>query len=142
MFESKKIGIVLSYINTILSMVFGIILSSYLIKAIGDTEYGLYQTVTAFANYLLILELGTGTITQRNVVICSQKPIPEYYDTCSNWICKKDILLFYGEFVVVFPDPDIEWICIGGKEVFLCADCEAYKGCYENDNDYWHYCFL
>ena len=73
MFESKKIGIVLSYINTILSMVFGIILSSYLIKAIGDTEYGLYQTVTAFANYLLILELGTGTITQRNVVICSQK---------------------------------------------------------------------
>lgn len=73
MFESKKIGIMLSYINTILSMVFGIILSSYLIKAIGDTEYGLYQTVTAFANYLLILELGTGTITQRNVVICSQK---------------------------------------------------------------------
>lgn len=73
MFESKKIGIMLSYINTILSMVFGIILSSYLIKALGDTEYGLYQTVTAFANYLLILELGTGTITQRNVVICYQK---------------------------------------------------------------------
>lgn len=73
MFESKKMGIMLSYINTILSMVFGIILSSYLIKALGDTEYGLYQTVTAFANYLLILELGTGTITQRNVVICYQK---------------------------------------------------------------------
>lgn len=72
MFQSKKMGITLSYINTFLSMVFGIILSSYLIKALGDTEYGIYQTVTAFANYLLILELGTGTITQRNIVICYQ----------------------------------------------------------------------
>lgn len=80
MFESKKMGIMLSYINTILSMVFGIILSSYLIKALGDTEYGLYQTVTAFANYLLILELGTGTITQRNVVICYQKNDRESID--------------------------------------------------------------
>lgn len=73
MFESKKTGIMLSYLNTILSMIFGIVLSSYLIRALGDVEYGLYQTVTAFANYLLILELGTGTITQRNVVICYQK---------------------------------------------------------------------
>lgn len=80
MFESKKMGIMLSYINTILSMVFGIILSSYIIKALGDTEYGLYQTVTAFANYLLILELGTGTITQRNVVICYQKNDRESID--------------------------------------------------------------
>ena len=72
MFQSKKMGITLSYVNTFLSMVFGIILSSYLIRALGDTEYGVYQTVTAFANYLLILELGTGTITQRNVVICYQ----------------------------------------------------------------------
>ena len=80
MFQSKKMGITLSYVNTFLSMVFGIILSSYLIRALGDTEYGVYQTVTAFANYLLILELGTGTITQRNVVICYQNGDQEGID--------------------------------------------------------------
>lgn len=80
MFQSKKMGITLSYVNTFLSMVFGIILSSYLIRALGDTEYGVYQTVTAFANYLLILELGTGTITQRNVVISYQNGDQEGID--------------------------------------------------------------
>lgn len=100
MFESKKMGIVLSYINTILSMIFGIILSSYLIKTLGDTEYGLYQTVTAFANYLLILEIGTGTITQRNVVICYQKGDTEGIDKTISTMWIITIILSLGILIV------------------------------------------
>ena len=54
-------------------MVCGLLLSSYLIKQLGDTEYGLYQTVSAFATYLVMLEFGIGTVMSRNISLCRGK---------------------------------------------------------------------
>lgn len=61
-------GLILSYINTFLSMICGLFLSSFLLRQLGDTDYGIYQTMSSFANYLVLLEFGTGTVLSRNLV--------------------------------------------------------------------------
>ena len=54
-------------------MLCGLFLSSYLLRLLGDTEYGVYQTVSSFANYLVLLEFGTGTVMARNISACRAK---------------------------------------------------------------------
>ena len=63
----RGLGIALSYINTFLSMICGLFLSSFLLRQLGDTDYGVYQTMSSFANYLVLLEFGTGTVLSRNL---------------------------------------------------------------------------
>lgn len=60
----------LSYLNTFLNMICGLFLSSFLLKQLGDTEYGIYQTMASFVNYLILLEFGTGTVMARNLSKC------------------------------------------------------------------------
>lgn len=69
---ARRTGIILSYINTGLSMVIGILMSSFIIQSVGQTDYGIYQTVTAFAHYLVLFEMGTGTIINRNISLCKK----------------------------------------------------------------------
>ena len=68
--KSRSKGIALSYIYLIINMVCGLFLSSYLIRVLGETEYGVYKTIASFANYLILLEFGTGTVMTRNVSMC------------------------------------------------------------------------
>ena len=68
--KSRRIGIAFSYGNTLVNMVCGLFLSSFLLRLLGDTEYGIYQTIASFANYLVLLEFGTGTVMTRNISIC------------------------------------------------------------------------
>lgn len=84
--KTRSKGIVLSYIYLIVNMLCGLFLSSYLIKSLGDTEYGIYQTISSFANYLVLLEFGTGTVMTRNISMCrgineSKKKINENVST-------------------------------------------------------------
>ena len=71
--KSRSKGIVLSYVHLIVNMVCGLFLSSYLIKKLGDTEYGVYQTISSFANYLILLEFGTGTVMTQTISACRGK---------------------------------------------------------------------
>lgn len=65
--KERKIGIVVSYLSTIVNLVSGVLLSVLLLRWLGATEYGLYQTVSSFAQYLILLEFGTGTVMLRNL---------------------------------------------------------------------------
>ena len=66
----RKLGILLSYSNTVLNMICGLFLSAYLLRMLGQTDYGIYQTICSFANYLVLLEFGTGTVITRNIARC------------------------------------------------------------------------
>lgn len=68
--KARSIGIALQYLNTALNMICGLFLSSFLVRVLGDTEYGLYQTICSFVNYLVLLEFGTGTVITRNIAAC------------------------------------------------------------------------
>ncbi len=71
--KNRNIGIILSYAYTLLNMVIGLFMSSFLLRQLGDVEYGLYQTVSSFATYLVLLEFGTGSVMSRNVVVARNK---------------------------------------------------------------------
>ncbi len=74
---NRSAGIALSYVNTCLNMVCGLFLSAYLLRMLGDTSYGVYQNITSFANYLVLLEFGTGTVMTRNLSVCRSRNAPE-----------------------------------------------------------------
>lgn len=68
--HTRSKGIIISYLKIAVNMVCGVVLSSVLLRMLGDTEYGIYQTVAAFANYLVLLEFGIGTVMIRNISMC------------------------------------------------------------------------
>lgn len=45
-------------------------MSAYIIRMMGQTEYGVYQTMTSFATYLTLFQFGTGSIMTRNISLC------------------------------------------------------------------------
>lgn len=57
MSQLKKAAL-LSYINLGLSNIVGIVLTPFIIRTLGDSEYGLFALIGAFVGYLSILDLG------------------------------------------------------------------------------------
>ena len=53
-----KAGAILSYINIILSIGVGVFLTPFIIKSLGDSEYGLYTLIGSFVAYLSLMDLG------------------------------------------------------------------------------------
>ena len=70
--KSRKSGLILSYGYFVLSAVVSIFMSSFVIRTIGKTDYGIYQSVAAFINYLTLLEFGTGRIMSRNISLLNK----------------------------------------------------------------------
>ena len=62
----------MSYAYTVLNTVIGLLMSAFIIQRVGKTDYGIYQAVTAFASYLALFEMGTGTIINRNISLCKK----------------------------------------------------------------------
>lgn len=58
--ESKqlKIGTILSYSQMLLGVVIGLVYTPLMIRLLGDSEYGLYNTVSSIISMLSILSLG------------------------------------------------------------------------------------
>lgn len=87
-----------SYLNTGLNMVSGLFLSSFLLRMLGDTDYGIYKTIASFANYLILLEFGTGTVMTRNIAMCrgrnaSEEEIQRNITTIWTFACLLGLLI-------------------------------------------------
>lgn len=54
-------GVILSYINLVLSTLISLVYTPFLLRSLGKSEYGLYQLVFSIVNNLNILSLGLGS---------------------------------------------------------------------------------
>lgn len=70
--KSRNTGLVLSYGYFILNTIISIFMSAFVVRMIGKTDYGIYQSVAAFVTYLTILEFGTGRIMSRNLSLLNK----------------------------------------------------------------------
>lgn len=70
--NNRNIGIILSYTSTFLNMICGLFLSSFLLRSLGDWEYGLYQTISSFVNYLVVFQFGIGGVLCRNLLVAQK----------------------------------------------------------------------
>lgn len=62
-----KAGAVLSYLSLILTVIISLIYTPIMIKALGQTEYGVYSLMAAFVGYLTILDMGLGNAIVRYI---------------------------------------------------------------------------
>ena len=53
-----KIGAILSYLTLAANCISGIFFTPFIIRTIGESEYGLYQLIGAYVGYLSILDMG------------------------------------------------------------------------------------
>jgi len=53
-----KKGALLSYATIIITNVVGLLLTPYIIRSLGTSEYGLYALIGAFIGYMMVLDLG------------------------------------------------------------------------------------
>ncbi|MFV0198754.1 oligosaccharide flippase family protein [Empedobacter falsenii] len=66
MSQIKK-GALLSYITIFLTNIIGLVLTPFIIRSLGDSEYGLYTLIGAFVGYLSIMDLGLNNTIVRYV---------------------------------------------------------------------------
>lgn len=65
--KEHKFGAILSYANLALTNITGLLLTPFVIKMLGDSEYGLYTLIGAFVGYLSVLDLGLNNAIVRFV---------------------------------------------------------------------------
>lgn len=63
-----KAEVILSYFMIALSCLIGIFITPFMIKMLGQSQYGLYQLMGAFVGYMTILDFGLGNTIIRYVV--------------------------------------------------------------------------
>lgn len=63
--DSRKKGVILSYLYTVVQIVVNIIYVPILINILGDNEYGLYQLVASIIAYLSVMETGLSAAVLR-----------------------------------------------------------------------------
>lgn len=64
-----KIGALFAYINLFVTNITGILVTPFIIKSLGDSEYGLYTLIGAFVGYLSVLDLGLNNAIVRFVAL-------------------------------------------------------------------------
>lgn len=62
-----KIGAILSYVASAIGIISSLLFNPIIIKNLGKNEYGLYETIGSFVNYLAILDLGFSAVVVRYV---------------------------------------------------------------------------
>ena len=60
-----KAGAALSYLSIALNMVVGLVYTPYLLRMLGQSEYGLYSLAASLIAYLTVLDLGFGNAIVR-----------------------------------------------------------------------------
>lgn len=58
--SQRKIGIILSYVVIVLNMIIGIAYTPFLLRMLGQSEYGLYSIIYSVMSYITIMDMGFG----------------------------------------------------------------------------------
>ena len=76
-----KAGVALNYVVIILNTIVGLLYTPYMLRMIGQSEYGLYSLVASVIAYLTILDLGFGNaIVRYTAKFRAEKKTEEQYE--------------------------------------------------------------
>lgn len=62
---NRKIGVIYSYLLMLVEIVSAMLFTPFLIRSLGQSEYGVYQLVVSITAYLTLLDLGVGNAVVR-----------------------------------------------------------------------------
>lgn len=66
--NKKTLGIILSYLLIVIDIVVGILFVPFLLRSLGDQDYGIYKLMLSTASYLSVLDFGIGGTITRYVI--------------------------------------------------------------------------
>lgn len=96
-----KIGILLNYAIIILNILVGLLYTPYMLRMMGQNEYGLYSLVASIISYLTVLDCGFGNaIIRYTAKFRAEHKIQEQYE-------------MFGMFMVLYSVIGIVSFCIG-----------------------------
>ena len=101
-FGEKKGGVLLSYIQMVANVLVKFIYTPFLLRALGQNEYGLYSLVMSIVGYLAVLELGFGSTVTRYTV---------KYNTEND---RQSLYKLYGTLSVLY-------VCMGIAAFAICC---------------------
>ena len=104
--NQRKLGAFLSYLSIIISTIVQLLYTPFLIRMLGQSEYGLYSLVSSVIGYLTVLDLGFGNA----IVVFTAK-----YRANKEYEKEKKL---HGMFLVIF--------CIIGLMLFGPKDIFAF----------------
>lgn len=79
--NQTKIGVILNYITIFVNTVVGLLYTPYMLRKMGQSEYGLYSLVASVIAYLYILDLGFGNaIIRYTAKFRAEGKIKEQYE--------------------------------------------------------------
>ena len=58
--NQRKVGAILSYVVIVLNMIIGVAYTPFLIRKLGQSEYGLYSIIHSVMLYLTVMDMGFG----------------------------------------------------------------------------------
>lgn len=64
---NRKIGVILSYVLMAFEILSTLLITPFIIKTLGQAEYGVYKLVIAINAYLMLLDLGVGNAIVRYI---------------------------------------------------------------------------
>jgi O-antigen/teichoic acid export membrane protein len=67
MVSQLKGGVILSYFSIFFNTIIGLIMTPFIIKSLGDSEYGLYTIMGALVAQIAVLNLGLNNAVIRFV---------------------------------------------------------------------------
>lgn len=109
--SSKELywGVTLSYMTTFVSLGVSLLLTPIIIRLLGQSDYGLYEAIGSFVNYLSVLDLGFGAVVTRYTAKYQQEGNFEARDkflyTCRNvYLLLSFVILFLGTILYFFID--------------------------------------
>lgn len=67
--ENKQVkwGALLSYVLILLNTLFGLLVTPYMIGQLGETEYGVYKTISSLTASMMVLDMGLGGTATRYI---------------------------------------------------------------------------
>ena len=74
--NERKKGAVLSYVSIFINMLITLLYTPFMLKTIGQSEYGLYSMVSSIMQYLTVFDFGFGNAI---IVFASLMPLALYW---------------------------------------------------------------
>ena len=82
-----KVGAFLSYLIIGLNNIIGLLYTPFMLRMMGQTEYGLYSLVVSVVAYLTVFDLGFGNAIVRYTAKCGRKIIKKSNMRCLESSC-------------------------------------------------------
>ncbi len=100
-----RFGVFLSYFNTFITAIFGLLYTSFMLRYLGQSDFGLYSLVTTLAAYFLI-DYGLGNAVTRYVAkyraVGDKESEENFLAICFILYCLLDLIILIVIFISYF----------------------------------------